>query len=187
MKKLGIVLGVLFLAACSWRSPNSSFYVMDSSGLQPLSNKKISVSVARVKVPDMLDRPQMVVSDKDTSQIEILEFERWGEVYPDVLQSTVTNDLIAYLPNSYVKRTYFDSENTMYSVNIEINRVQAYKGDKVNLSAWWNIKDSKGNIIVQKQGNYEADVTGNNIQNLVDAQADAVHKLAQDIASSLVM
>lgn len=185
MKKLSIILGFMVLAACSWRSPNSVFYVMESSGLEPISTKKISVSVAKVKVPDILDKQQMVISDKDSSQIQVLEFERWGELYPDVLQSTITNDLMAYLPNAYVKRTYFDGENTMYSVNVEINRLQAYKGDKVLLSAWWNIKDDKGNVVSKKQGSYEALVNGNDIQDLVNAQASAVHELSQDIALSL--
>ena len=103
MKKISAVLCCILLTACSWRSPDSSFYVMESSGLQPISGKKTSVSVARVKVPDMLDRPQIIVSDKESTQIQVLEFERWGETYPDMLQGTITNDLIAYLPNAYVK------------------------------------------------------------------------------------
>ena len=186
MKKISAVLCCMLLMACSWRSPNSSFYVMESSGLQTLSDKKISVSVAKVKVPDMLDRPQIIVSDKGTNQIQVLEFERWGEIYPDVLQSTVTNDLIAYLPNAYVKRTYFDGEETSYSINVEVNRLQAYKGDKVLLSAWWNIKDGKGNVVTKKQGAYEAKVHGNDIQDLVNAQAEAVHQMTKDIADALI-
>ena len=185
MKKLGIVFVLCVLTACSWRSPNSFFYVMNSDNLAAISDKKISVSVTKVKVPDMLNKAQMVVNDKDSSQIQVLEFERWGEVYPDILQGTITNDLIAYLPNAYVKRTYFDDENTTYSVSVEVNKLEAYKGDKVILSAWWNIRDAKGNTTAKKQSVYEAPVHGSDIQNLVDAQAMAVHKLSQDIALSL--
>ena len=186
MKKISIFIAIMLLTACSWRSPNSEFYVMDGGDLQALSAKKISVSVAKVKVPDMLDRAQMVVSDKDSNQVRILEFHRWGEIYPDVLQSTVTNDLIAYLPNAYIKRTYFDGESTMYSVNIEINQLRAYQGDKVILSAWWNIKDAKGNEIKREQGSYESEVKGNEIKDLVKAQAVAVHLMSRDIAVALV-
>lgn len=185
MKKIYIACLVLLAAACSWRSPDSEFYVMDSSGLQPVSAKKTSVSVARVKVPDMLDRPQLVISDKDSTKVQILEFRRWGEVYPDILQSTVTNDLIKYLPRAYVKRTYFDGDNTDYSVNIEVNRLQAYPGDKVLFSAWWNIKDNQGNIVKKHQGGYEAKVDGDDMQSLVDAQAAAVHQMSKEIAESL--
>ena len=185
MKKL-ICLLILFLSACSWRSPNSEFYMMNSHGLSPLSEKKMNITVAKIKVPDLLDRSQMVVYDADTNQVNILEFNRWGEVLPDVLQNTIVNDLIAYLPQSYVRRTYFDSSYAQYSINIEINNLQAYRGEKVILSAWWNIVDSKGKILLRKQGTYTTEVDGKSIQSLVDAQMQAVHALSQDIASNIL-
>ncbi|MBQ8480976.1 MAG: membrane integrity-associated transporter subunit PqiC [Alphaproteobacteria bacterium] len=186
MKKYCMILSLMLLTACSFRSPNSTFYVMDSTGLRPVSDKNINVSVSRIKVPDMLNKAQMVISDKDSSQIQILEFERWAEMYPDILQSTITNDLILYLPNSYIESAYFDNQSAKYNVSVEINRLQAYRGDRVILSAWWNIKDGTGKVLKKEQGNYEAEVIGDTIQNLADAQASAVHKMSKEIALSLV-
>lgn len=177
---------LLLVGACSWRSPNSEFYMMGSRGLMPISQKKISAVVAKVKVPDILDRSQMVVYEEKGNQVVIMEFDRWGEVLPDVIQSTTVNDLIAYLPNSYVKPTYFDMQTFPYSINIEINNLQAYKGEKVILSAWWNIVDVKGNVIYRHQGLYEVDVKGKSIADLVNAQAEAVHKMSKEIAEQLV-
>ena len=173
------------ISACSWRSPNSTFYMMNSRGLSPLSEQKMSVAVAQVKVPDLLDRSQIVVYEKN-GEVKILEFNRWGESFPDVLQTTVVNDLIAYLPNAFVKRTYFDNQNVTYNVNIEVNSIQAYPRDKVLLSAWWNIADAKGNILARRQGEYDAKVHGGSIQNIVAAQAQAVHLLSKDIAEALI-
>ncbi|MBP1532356.1 MAG: membrane integrity-associated transporter subunit PqiC, partial [Alphaproteobacteria bacterium] len=116
----------LMLCACSFRSPNSQFYMMSSQGLPTLSDKNMSIAVAKVKVPDMLDKSQMVIYDgnsgDEVAEVKILEFQRWAEVYPEMLQNTVTNDLIAYLPNAYVERTYFDSNKALYSINIEVNQ-----------------------------------------------------------------
>jgi len=95
MKKL-FCLFVIVLCACSWRSPNSSFYMMNSEGLLPISDKKVNIAVAKVKVPDLLDRAQIVVYEAGNDQVQIMEFNRWGEVLPDVIQATVVNDLIAY-------------------------------------------------------------------------------------------
>lgn len=185
MKKLFMILSIMATAACSWHSPDSTFYVMDSKGLRTISDKNINVTVTRVKVPDMLNKTQMIISSEDSTQVKVMEYERWGESYPEIIQSTVTNDLIAYLPNAYVKRTFFDSENTQYNVNIEVNKLQAYQGDKVILSAWWNITDAKGNILQKAQGSYEAKVVGDDIQDLVNAQALAVHQMSEEIAISL--
>lgn len=184
MKKILCLL--LLLGACSWRSPNSSFYMMNSQGLDSISQKKVSAVVAKVKVPDILDRTQMVVYEPEDNQVKIMEFNRWGEMLPEVLQSTVVNDLIAYLPNSYIKRTYFDSQNIPYSVNIEINSLQAYKGQKVILSAWWNISNARGNTLIRRQGNYEVECKGSSISDLVEAQTKAVHLMSKDIAEQLV-
>ena len=187
MRKLFMILSIISTVACSWHSPDSTFYVMDSEGLRVVSDKNINVAVARVKVPDMLNKAQMVISSEDSTQVKVMEYERWGESYPEVIQDTVTNDLIAYLPNAYVKRTYFDNGNAQYNVNIEVNKLQAYRGDKVILSAWWNITDVKGNILQKAQGSYEAKVEGDDIQDLVNAQALAVHQMSEEIALSLAM
>ena len=185
MKKTVLLGLLLLLSACCWRSPNSEFYIMNSQGLQAVSPRHLNIAVARVKVPDMLDRAQMVVYDKDSDKVNILEFNRWVEVLPDVLQSTITNDLIAYLPNAYVKNTYFDSAQMQYSVNVEINHIAAYRGDKVILSAWWNISNASGRVIKREQASYEVKVEGDSIQALVEAQSDAVHQLSKAIAEQL--
>lgn len=186
MKKIVCGLLVLMVAACSFRSPDSTFYMMNTDEMaQAVSNKKISVAVSRVKVPDLLDRAQMVVDEKGSDEVKIMEFNRWAEVYPDVIQATVTNDLMAYLPKAYVKRTYFDSGNENYSVNIEINGVRAIMGDKVVLSAWWNITNRNGRVLKREQVKYEVKVNGNSIQDLVNAQSEAVHQMSKGIAEQL--
>ena len=177
---------VILLNACSFHSPKSQFYVMNSDGLTSVSDKKIGVAVSHVQVPDMLDKSQMVVYDKDSSEVRIMEFHRWAEVLPDVIQTTVANDLIVYLPNSYVQRTFFDSDALQYGVNIEVNRLEAYEDDKVVLSVWWNICNSKGKILRREQRTYTAKTKGSGIPKLVEAQADAVHKMSRDIAETLL-
>lgn len=185
MKKILCVLLVL-VSACSWRSPSSKFYMMDSSNLSEISPRKMNVAVAAVKVPELLNRAQMVVYDKNSDQVEIMEFDRWGETLPDLLQTTIVNDLMAYLPNAYIKRTYFDSQNMNYNVNVEINNIKAYKGEKVILSAWWNITNAKGSIISRGQKTYEIATEGDSLQDLVRAQNEAVHLLSKDIAEDLL-
>ena len=90
------------------------------------------------------------------------------------------------LPKSFVKRTYFDSGNMNYSVNIEINKMAAYRDDKVVLSAWWNITNAGGRVLKRGQENFETKVAGNSIQDLVNAQAQVIHLLSEAIAKQLI-
>ena len=185
MKKLMLFSLILLLNACSFRSPQAQFYVMNGGGSEVVSEKKLNIAVTQIKVPDLLNKAQMVVYDKDSSEVNILEFHRWAEVLPDTLQSAVTNDLMAYLPQAYVERTTFGADSAQYSVNIEINRMQAYLGGNVTLSAWWNIKDKNGHIITRKQGVYTATSSGDSVADLVKAETAAVSQMSREIAIAL--
>ena len=175
----------LVLCACSFRSPSSTFYMMNSQNLQPVSTRQISVAVARVKVPELLDRSQMVMYESGSDEVQIMEFNRWGEAFPDMLQATVTNDLIAYLPKAFIKLTYFDNGKMSYSVNIEINNIQAYSDGKIVLSAWWDIANASGYVVKRQQVSYQIEAKGKSMQDLVNAQSEAVHQMTNDIAEAL--
>lgn len=185
MKKVLAYSLLFFIAACCWRSPDSAFYMMNSRGLETVSEKQLSVAVQTVNVPDLLDRPQMVTYDAESQKVNMLEFSRWGEALPAVLQNTVTNDLIAYLPKSFVKSARYDTETLPYNVKIEVNKIEAYRGDKVKLSVWWNVQDGNGNVLKRRQSTYETKVKDNTIAELVKAENAAVHQLSKDIALTL--
>jgi len=184
MKKIVFFTVLIFLNACCWRSPDSQFYVLDSAGLSPLSQRSLNISVAAVKVPELLDRQQMVTYEKNSRQINILEFNRWAAALPYVLQSAITNDLIAYLPKSYIQPEPF-SGRPQYIVNVEINRLEAYPADRVKLSVWWNIANADGTVLTRRQNFYEEKVNGADIADLTAAQNRAVNRLTADIAAKL--
>ena len=186
MKRISFVL-CLLLGACSLGgySKNSTFYMMNSEGLSPVSQRKMYVGIDKVRVPDLLNKPQIVIYDKDSHEVEIEEFERWGEPLPYVLQNTVTNDLQQYLPQSFVKSVEFASETLDYTVKLKINKIEAYEEDKVVLSAWWHVEDKKGKVLYRDQATYETKVDGDEIVDIVKAQNSAVHDLSRDIAEAL--
>lgn len=185
MKKIVFFAVLIFLNACCWRSPDSQFYVLNSEGLSALSQRSLNVAVAAVKVPELLDRQQMVTYQNNGREINILEFNRWAAALPYVLQSAITNDLIVYLPKSYIQPEPF-SGRPQYIVNVEINRLEAYPADRVKLSVWWNIANADGTVLTRRQSSYEEKVSGTAIADLTAAQNRAVNRLTADIADKLV-
>ena len=184
MKKVLMIL--LLVGGCCWRSPNAEFYMMKTPQETPLSTRKMVVAVADIKVPDLLNRQQMVIYDKDSNQVNIMEFNRWAEIFPDVVQGAIVNDLMALLPDAYIKRSNFDSNRDDYNINVEINQMITSGDVGARLSVWWNVVNAKGKILLREQKVYEAGAESNNIQDLVQAQNDVVNQLAKDIASHLI-
>ena len=176
---------LLFLSACSWHSPDATFYTMNSEGLTEISSKKMLVAVKKVRVPDLLNKQQIVTYKSSSNEIEILEFSRWGENLPFVLQNVITNDLMLLLPNSFIKSSKLEGNNLSYNIEVEINKIEAYPNDKVKIYAWWNIYDKNGLILKRKQSLYEHKVAGSSISELVEAQNQAMHLLSKDIAETL--
>ena len=64
--------------------------------------------------------------------------------------------------------------------------MRAYVGDKVILSAWWNIANRNGRVLKREQVSYEVKVKGQNMTDLVEAQSEAVHLMSRTIAEKLV-
>ncbi len=185
MKNLVLIICFIFIVSCSWRSPNSTFYTMNNFEEKKISDKKFEIAVTKVNVPDLLDRPQIVVYEKGSNKIEILEFNRWGESLSNVIQSTIVNDLIGYFPNSFITRTYFESDKLKYNVVVDINSIQSYKGDKVVTRIWWKIVNNEGRLLNREQKIYEVKVKGESIGDLVIAQNKTINLLSKDIAEYL--
>lgn|SRR5574344_1167155 len=186
MKKILITLIYICLCGCVGHSPKTNFYVMNSQNLETLSNKNMNIVVNEVEVPELLDRSQIVVYETDLQQIDVMEFNRWGEPLPDILQSTISGDLSAYFPKSFVLNKDASGQQNVYFVNVHINKIEAIMANKVKLSVFWNIKNSNDAVLTKQQKKYEVVVNGSDVLSLVNAQNKVLHLLSKDIAQSLL-
>ena len=150
MKKIFLILTVwLFLSAC-WGgySPDSTFYRLNSlSDNKEVFEAKHSVVVADVGLPEYLNRPQMVMMDDNSPEVQIAEFHRWGEDLPKMMQRKVVADLSKYLPNSQIVDTQEEVQNAKYNVKIEVVRLDMVKQGYVIFEANWYITDRREKMI----------------------------------------
>ena len=117
MKKLALLGIVVLVAACFYRTPNSMFYGLRTIAPQTTYGKPdISVAVNRAVIPSYLDKPQIVMRATDGVELEISEYNRWGETLNSLLQRVLADDLSLALPNSIVKPQTFSAENYDYYV-----------------------------------------------------------------------
>lgn len=99
MRVTTLVLALL-LTGCA-ASPPARFYTLDP--VAPLSNPPataaLTVQVAAVRIPGILDRQEMV-RESAPETLELSDRNRWGAPLGQMMQRVLTQDLAARLPGS---------------------------------------------------------------------------------------
>ena len=185
MKKIWAILSVCLLSAClGGYSPQSRFYNLqpaDASTVTVLSNRKVSIGINEVELPDYLDRPQIVSFEKGKPQMNISELDRWGEPLASMIQRTTAADISLYLPEAVVKPRSSLMEKFKYVVDIQIIRFDMIQGEEAVLEAWWYISDSDGRI-VYRQKTMLMQKTGKGFDSFVEAESHLLAQMSGEIA-----
>ena len=146
-------------------------------------------SVGAVTIPDLLDRPQIVLRS-DANTIEVLDFDRWGAPLSDQLQRVLAADLSARLGEGAIEypglagRSSSDRRITVSIIEFDSER----DGESV-LEASWAISDGQpsettSNIRTGKV-RHIARARGSDVREIVATMSDLVTMLADDIARGL--
>jgi len=113
MKKLFICLLPLLLSACLFSTPNSTFYLLESSSqAESVFQKKLNVAVYDVGLPDYLQKPQIVLQKHDSPELKVSEFNRWASDLDGMVQNTLIENLQKSFPQSTIKPLVFGSKAT---------------------------------------------------------------------------
>jgi uncharacterized lipoprotein YmbA len=181
-----VLCTVALLAGCA-RSPAVTFY-----RLTPVTQSETSVlvkplprvAIASVTLPELVDRPQLVVSEAGV-RVTILETKRWAEPLKSALprllaeniSRSVGTDRVAAYPQNAAK----DAE---YRLFVDIQRFET-TGDAVTVDALWTIRGTKEakpvngrSRIVEPSASHEYDA-------IVAAYSRAVAILSKEIALSI--
>ena len=185
MKKITFVCILsIFLSACfSGRSPDPKFYLFDVLASNKESDKNISILFEKIKVPALVDKPQIVLKEKDSLEVSVSEFNRWSEPLPNMIRQTLISDLNEYLPNAFIKPDNYDtSGNFDYTLLVEVETFIGEKNYFATFSCWWTLKDKNGKIIRRKKSNFE-NFMDSTYESYVDSQSYNIDELAMEIAN----
>ena len=159
LASLAVVVAAL-CAGCG-SAPKERFYTLaPASGALPsaaspaATQPRTSVAIGPVRVPDAVDRPQMVVRE-GPNRVEILEQQRWA----GSLRSEIARALVAgvgeRLPEVQVSAG--DSQagrSAAYRVAIDVERFDATLNDSVSVQALWTVRRDSGAQVAS--GRYSA-------------------------------
>lgn len=187
MKIIKIIIPCLLLSGCFvGASQESKFYTQSAISAGVISAEYTDfVGVNKIKLPKYIDRPQIVTQLKDSVQINMSEYNRWVES-PSVLATrALTEDLSILLPSAKIKINQSKGEEFDYIVSVEIVKMSAVLDDKVELVAWYTIKDKKGKIITQQKFADTVNI-GKTYDKVAVGYSQVLAELSQEIAGILV-
>jgi uncharacterized lipoprotein YmbA len=146
----GCLAMALLMAGCG-SAQKDRFYTLAPAGLPALaagagtgSQQRDSVAIGPVRVPEALDRTQMVVRE-GPNRVEILDQHRWAGSLRSEIARALAAGVGAQLPQAQV--SVHDGQagrNAAYRVAVDIERFDAAVGDSVAVQALWTIRQEGG-------------------------------------------
>lgn len=184
MKKWIAFLGLFFLTACIGTSLPTTFYTLKPGEPTKTFPTTATIGVDPVKLPAFLDKPQIVVRQKDGIQLKFSETHRWSEPLSSLLQRTLAEDMTRALPKAEVKPKTSARERFDYVVAVEIADLSGAFEGEMTLDAWWSITDTSGYAIARRRTTLSEPLK-DSYADLVLTQGKLVNRLADEIARQI--
>ena len=181
---------VLFLSACMRSNKSVQFYRLNASAAmvdiiqEPELTNQALIGLGTIRIPDYLNRPQMVIAISD-NQYQLSEEHRWAERLDENISLVLTKLLSSQLGSNRILRYPWSLRQAVdYQVSIDIIEFHIDALGQSRLIAQWLIK-RKDQSIFSRRFNYQVSASTTDYEIMVSAQSACLTKLGQDIAVTL--
>ncbi|MFH1440723.1 MAG: PqiC family protein [Candidatus Omnitrophota bacterium] len=194
----GIVLCLIFVLTLSGclsvsNSPASRFYTLSGTGtLQSIDDKKFDIAsgliigVGPVKIPEYLNRPQIVTQDKN-KMLKFAEFDRWGESLDSSICRLINEGLTVMLPSAAIRLFPWNLDIPVdYQVIVDIVQLECELDKDLYLVAQWSVIDlSDRKMMLIKRSEFRQPISPRNYSGLAKTLSVACASLSEEIAQAL--
>ena len=194
--RLGAGCVALLLGGCislpnSPMSPTPRFYMLSAINETQVSKKinitpGVIIGVGPVKIPEFLDRPQMVTKDKE-GILKFDEFDRWGESLDLGVARLIREDLTVMLPGA--KLTLYPwnpSIAVKYQVVVEVVQLDSELDKDMSFVVQWMVIDVQNSkTVIIKRSEFRQPIIPQNYSGLAKTLSTACASLSSQIAQAL--
>jgi uncharacterized protein len=179
-----LCLALSLLAGCS--SPRVTYYTLNVAATPDAPVSSIdSVAIGPVTLPDLLNRPQLVVRT-GANRVDILETHRWAESLKSEIPRIISEDLAVLLKPArvsvYPQNAGLDAD---YRVQIDIQRFEMTDGEGVALDALWSVRRTGSGTPKSGRSMVNEPAGAAGYEALVAAQSRALVAVSRDVAKAL--
>lgn len=180
-------LAAMLVAGCGTTTP-PRFYTLsatigDESAITPAAD--ISVAVGPVRLPEVVDRPQMVLQ-AGANRVTLDEFNRWASPLQSNVARVVVEDLIRLLGTPRVTLyPQVATPNPDYRVEIEVLRFESAPGQGATLDALWTVRRPSDGRVRTSRTDVREVASEPGVDGMVAAHSRALGRLSEDVASTI--
>ena len=182
----------LALAACA-SNKTTTFYLLRS--MEPTNQeleknksqlKVINILVNPIKLPEYLDRPQMVLRESEY-KLQLSEYHRWAEPLKDDFTRVFVKDLNSRIaPSNAVVYSNLNGAKVNNQLSIEVLRMDVNTENQVVLKVKWVLLSEKGTVTIEKQNTeYNVPINDKSHESGVEAQSKAIALFADHVAKTI--
>lgn len=150
-------------------------------------HKNLALGIGPIQLPESLSRSQ-IASRLDDQRLTFSDYNRWSGSLNDDFASVLMENIAAQLPKQTPTALFPWEKHFQPSHRLVVNVSQfdGQLGEEVTLTARWTITsgDGKSSLLTRKSS-IRVKTTGNQYQDLVSAQSQAVADFSTEIATAL--
>ncbi len=185
---LGLLLISLMITAGCSRSPRVTLYTLTPLAEETTvtaSQAAPIVSIAPITLPELLDRPQIVINQSG-SQVQLLESHRWAEPLKTALPRTLAENMTRLLgkkqENGLVTAwPQHAATRADYRLLLDLQRMEQVGGNLHLDVTWQLLESSSGKLLLIQQSRIRETLQADGIQGLVEAHDRALEQLAREV------
>ena len=180
-------LSALLLGACASALPEHFYSLVDANvpALEMASTAVFSMTVERVTVPELVDRPQIVLRTSD-HQVNLMEGHRWAESLRQAIPRQVATNLRRHFPRASIANVSDSTVNALanYKLAMDVVRFDSRLDGDVDITVYWRLRNSAG-ILVERLSTLHEQAAGAGYDGLIAAHSKALTHLGDDIADAI--
>ena len=182
---LAMTVVAALIAGCG-TSPPSRFFTLAAEpaiALTTADAKTASIVVGPVSVPEIVDRPQLVLRTSPTT-VEIAELARWAAPLKSEIPRVIASQLASLLPGVRITTS---SQRTPeipdYRVVVDVQRFESTLAGSAVIEAAWTVRPREGKGISGRS--VATEPAGAGYDALVAAHSRALRVITRDIAAAI--
>ena len=190
LRHIWMVSLLVLLAACG-SSPKTDFYMLNADQESVMQSANLStgpaVGVWQVKLPDLLDRSEIVTRD-NPFKITMADFSWWASNLSENMTLLMVTRLSQQLQSNRVVTSPWPSYRKIdYQVITRLERFDGELGGEVVLRGLWSLLDGDGTKELNRQVfEFKINTVDLTYQEMVAAMSRLTVQLAEQLADGII-